>query len=240
MLKDFITEKGIQHLKEHRYVGGAYTSLDNTMNKFWTACIDYMPTYISPNMITFIGNFTYILTVLLLMRDDMSFSIDKPRFYYFLCGLSILFYQTMDALDGKQARRLGRSTPLGQMVDHGSDCITTTFLVYNIMSCFRIENDNIAAMMSCLLMVFTFYYANWAEHFTGILVTSSNDFGVTEIQFVLTAFNWLTALFGSGIWHISIFGRLTRDQAVLHHVHWAVPFRISELRSHPQGRLLQG
>jgi phosphatidylglycerophosphate synthase len=28
-------------------------------------------------------------------------------------------YQTLDAVDGKQARRTGTSSPLGQLFDHG-------------------------------------------------------------------------------------------------------------------------
>jgi len=32
----------------------------------------------------------------------------------------------MDALDGKQARRTGNSTPLGELFDHGCDAVTTS------------------------------------------------------------------------------------------------------------------
>jgi phosphatidylglycerophosphate synthase len=35
-------------------------------------------------------------------------------------------YQNLDALDGKQARRTGNSTPLGELFDHGCDAITTS------------------------------------------------------------------------------------------------------------------
>ena len=238
MLKDFITEKGIQSIKHHKYVGGAYTSLDNKMNKFWTALLDYMPTFISPNLITFIGNFSYIFSVLLLMKDGSDFELEKPRFNYFLCGLVMLFYQTMDALDGKQARRLGKSTPLGQLVDHGSDCITATFIMYNVLSCFRIENDNVIVMLCSFMMVLTFYYANWAEYFTGVLVTANNNIGVTEIEFIITIFNWLTAIFGSSLWHISIFGNLIRHQTLFHHNNDSVLVWNNKLSRYPKRCLL--
>ena len=214
MIKEFITEKGIQEIKNHKYVGGEYTTIDLKMNKFWTACLNYVPTYISPNMITFIGSFTYIFSVILLMRTSISFDVERPRFNYFICGLALLFYQTMDAIDGKQARRLGRSTPLGQLVDHGCDCITTTFLIYNVFCCFKIENDNITAMLVVFLVILLFYYANWAEYFTGVLVTAHNNIGVTEIQFFIIIFNWVTALMSCSFWHMSILGKLTRFQAI--------------------------
>ena len=38
------------------------------------------------------------------------------------------FIQTLDAVDGKQARRLNLSGPLGELFDHGMDSIST-FLV---------------------------------------------------------------------------------------------------------------
>ena len=210
MVKEFISREGIRAIERHKYTGGEYTTVDKIMNKFWTACLDYMPTCVSPNMITFIGNFTYIFAVMLLMKTEISFYQERPGLNYFLCGVAILFYQTMDALDGKQARKLGRSTPLGQLVDHGSDCLTTTFIIYNVLCCFRVENDNLAAMMGVFLMVVTFYYANWAEYFTGVLITAHNNIGVTETHFMITAFNFLTAIFGSSLWHISILGKLTR------------------------------
>lgn len=206
MLNNFITNEGMQAIKHHKFMCGEYTSIDNILNIFWTACLEYVPKCVSPNMLTLIGNFSYIFTVLLLMKTEIGFELEKPSFNYFLCGLFMLFYQTLDALDGKQARRLNRSTPLGQLLDHGTDCITTTFIVYNILSCFRIQTDNAIAMMGIFLIGITLYYANWAEYFTGVLITTHNNIGYTEIQFVLTGFNWLTALFGSSIWHKSIFG----------------------------------
>jgi hypothetical protein len=35
-------------------------------------------------------------------------------------------YQSLDAIDGKQARRTGMAGPLGEMFDHGCDAINTT------------------------------------------------------------------------------------------------------------------
>jgi len=34
-------------------------------------------------------------------------------------------YQSLDAIDGKQARRTGTSNPLGELFDHGCDSIST-------------------------------------------------------------------------------------------------------------------
>ena len=38
----------------------------------------------------------------------------------------LFFYQSLDAIDGKQARRTGMAGPLGEMFDHGCDALNTT------------------------------------------------------------------------------------------------------------------
>lgn len=51
-----------------------------------------------------------------------------PRWACFLCALGLFIYQSLDAIDGKQARRTGTSTPLGELFDHGCDSISTGML----------------------------------------------------------------------------------------------------------------
>ena len=41
------------------------------------------------------------------------------------CGLGLFIYQTLDAIDGKQARRTGNSNALGELFDHGCDSLST-------------------------------------------------------------------------------------------------------------------
>ncbi|KAG8771220.1 hypothetical protein FRC15_003564, partial [Serendipita sp. 397] len=38
---------------------------------------------------------------------------------YWVWGVSLFLYQSLDAIDGKQARRTGMAGPLGEMFDHG-------------------------------------------------------------------------------------------------------------------------
>ena len=43
---------------------------------------------------------------------------------YLLTGLGIFLYQSLDAIDGKQARRTNSSSPLGELFDHGCDSVS--------------------------------------------------------------------------------------------------------------------
>jgi len=51
--------------------------------------------------------------------------LQAPRWAFFLCAVGLFVYQSLDAIDGKQARRTGTSTPLGELFDHGCDSIST-------------------------------------------------------------------------------------------------------------------
>lgn len=48
-----------------------------------------------------------------------------PGWACYLCALGLFIYQSLDAIDGKQARRTGTSSPLGELFDHGCDSIST-------------------------------------------------------------------------------------------------------------------
>ena len=51
----------------------------------------------------------------------------------FSAALGLFIYQTLDAIDGKQARRTKTSSPLGELFDHGCDSLSTVFV--SIASC---------------------------------------------------------------------------------------------------------
>ena len=50
-----------------------------------------------------------------------------PRWLFVLNAICIFLYQTLDNLDGKQARNMKQSSPLGEMFDHGVDALACTF-----------------------------------------------------------------------------------------------------------------
>jgi hypothetical protein len=44
---------------------------------------------------------------------------EAPRWLYLATAASVVAYVNLDCMDGKQARRTGSSSPLGQLFDHG-------------------------------------------------------------------------------------------------------------------------
>ena len=51
------------------------------------------------------------------------FGGDAPSWSLFLYGFGVFWYQQLDNVDGKQARKLQNSTPLGMIMDHGCDAL---------------------------------------------------------------------------------------------------------------------
>ena len=49
-------------------------------------------------------------------------------------AVGLFLYQSLDAIDGKQARRTGTSSPLGELFDHGCDSLSTGLLLVELSS----------------------------------------------------------------------------------------------------------
>lgn len=91
------------------------------------------------------------------LLDSADASQCPPNWIYFTWALGLFLYQSMDAIDGKQARRTGTSGPLGEMFDHGCVCcldvllclllIGLTLAGLNFIGCcqFMFSSDNTAS-----------------------------------------------------------------------------------------------
>ena len=109
-------------------------------------------------------------------------------------------YQNFDALDGKQARKLGLASPLGQLFDHGIDCCLTTVYIMNFIIMFKIGQSPFIFVYILFVNFIIFYFPNWSEYFTHILRTNSNNVGVTEIHLTVILMNMASWFWGDSVW----------------------------------------
>lgn len=133
-------------------------------------------------MITLFSVFSTTFAVAVVLCHDASLTTELPSSIYLLGAVCIFIYQTLDALDGKQARRLKAGTPLGQLFDHGCDSFSATGFVVLLLINLRVES------LALNLLVYTgtistIYMSNFCEYYTGVMHTALNGFGVTEVQF---------------------------------------------------------
>jgi len=54
-MHNYISPDGIRGLDAYKYVGGAYSVLDNILNPFWAGIAERLPMTLAPNLITLIG-----------------------------------------------------------------------------------------------------------------------------------------------------------------------------------------
>jgi ethanolaminephosphotransferase len=94
-----------------------------------------------------------------------------PSWLCFLCGFIYFAYQVLDNADGKQARRLGCSSPLGLVLDHGCDALSTVLITSNCLAIFRFDLSTELHLI-CISIGFPmlmFFFGTWEEYHTGIL-----------------------------------------------------------------------
>ncbi|GEM12887.1 ethanolaminephosphotransferase [Rhodotorula toruloides] len=130
----------------------AYSAVDKSpmsqyiMRYWWTWTASFAPPWLAPNAITVIGFCAILLNTatVAVVAGDLRGS--ESGWVWASCAAGLFFYQTMDStlqlplagfaaicrlvddpghidIDGKQARRTGTSSPMGELFDHGLDTL---------------------------------------------------------------------------------------------------------------------
>ncbi|VDK42988.1 unnamed protein product [Anisakis simplex] len=195
----------MERLGNHKYSAVDVSWLDELcMKRFWDYLVTFYPLWLAPNLITLIGLIVNLITVLILSSFCYGANYPAPSWAYFQAALGLFIYQTLDATDGKQARRTGSSSPLGELFDHGCDSMTQVFVTLNLCYCLQLGQHRYLVFAVCVLSVALFYCAHWSTYCTGRLKFSKYD--VTEAQMTVIAVLIVTSIFGTELWSFKVFG----------------------------------
>ena len=107
-----------------------------------------------------VGLMVNIVTTLVLVFYCPTATEMAPWWTTFSAALGLFIYQTLDAIDGKQARRTKTSSPLGELFDHGCDSLSTVFV--SIASCCAVRLGTYPGWM--LFQVVTVVTVSWSDH----------------------------------------------------------------------------
>jgi ethanolaminephosphotransferase len=148
------------------------------LSPFATFCVEHTPRWMAPNLITLIGLVFMISSYCIMwfyvptLEGNNIYDEEVPRWIFLWNAICILLYQTLDNMDGKQARRTGSSSPLGLLFDHGCDAVNSLFGSVNWMIAMGL-NVRVDSWL-CYTMLFgpyaMFYFATWEEYNTGELI----------------------------------------------------------------------
>ena len=91
----------------------------------------------APNLVTLTGTAILFSNCIVYFSQDSTMEKQVPDLCYYWSCLSILLYQTFDAMDGKHARRTGQSSALGQLFDHGCDACCVSLMLHTWCQAFQ-------------------------------------------------------------------------------------------------------
>ena len=179
-----LPQETLQNLKNFKY-----KSTDNSLmyNKCMSPClnkvVNFLPTWLAPNLITFISLcFNILASFISYLDGGFDFSFKLKRSTCFVIGMFQLIYQLLDNIDGKQARRTGNSTPFGMLMDHGCDVFTNIFTAYNLTKLLLLGNDDYNSYSVFFGLILGFYMMTYEEykigemHFPAINGTDEGNF----------------------------------------------------------------
>lgn len=107
-------------------------------------------------------------------------------------------YQTMDNVDGKQARRTGTSSGLGELFDHGIDslnCTLASLLETAALGLGTSKSGVFTALLPCLPM----FFSTWETYHTHTLYLGYIN-GPTEGILIACFLMAVSGWYGPGIW----------------------------------------
>ena len=226
--KKLLTATQLKNLEQHKYSSEGVSFLEPYFQVFWRWLVEWFPKSIAPNTITMIGLAVNAASSFMLIyycpnaismvevnasaienATDATIATDAngseqviefaPRWVYFVNAIGLFIYQSLDAIDGKQARRTNSSTPLGELFDHGCDSISTILVALSFACALNMGKTPYQMGALCLSSCVSFYASHWCSYVIGKL--QFGIFDVTELQVgVIFAFT-LTGILGPNVWN---------------------------------------
>lgn len=108
-------------------------------------------------------------------------------------------YQSFDNVDGKQARRTGSSSPLGELFDHGIDSLNCTLGGVVLAACLGFGPTRQGAVV-VLVSAWPMYISSWEQFHTGTLYLGYFN-GPTEGILIAVLCMLVSAVCGPFVWH---------------------------------------
>ncbi|KAJ3368420.1 hypothetical protein GGF31_006381 [Allomyces arbusculus] len=188
------------NLRKYKYAGTDKSLVSRyILQPYWNTIINYVPMWMAPNLVTLTGFMFIVVNVIVTLALSENLTVPLPSWCYYMFGVFLFLYQSLDAIDGKQARRTGQSGPLGELFDHGCDALNSTLTVICVSSALDIGHSY-WHLVSLVCTLGNFYLSTWEEYHTGVLALSYFSGPVEGILGVVAMF-LATGLYGPRFWH---------------------------------------
>ncbi|KAI1157346.1 CDP-alcohol phosphatidyltransferase [Nemania serpens] len=194
-----VSDDALIHLRSYKYSAVDKSPISNyILRPYWNAFVELLPLWLAPNMVTLLG-FCFILANVALLVIVMPDLVGPgPSWLYLSFAFGLFMYQTMDNVDGKQARRTGTSSGLGELFDHGIDslnCTLASLLETAAMALGTSKSGVFTALCPCLAM----FFSTWETYHTHTLYLGYFN-GPTEGILIACSVMAISGIYGPGIW----------------------------------------
>jgi ethanolaminephosphotransferase len=194
-----LTQDKLENMNQFKY---KYTNYSIVYTYLISPClnklVEYVPRNLAPNVITLCSLLCNIIAVIVSTSDggfDFSHTLKTSTCY--VIGFLQILYQLLDALDGKQARRTGNSTPFGMLMDHGCDIFTTILTSYNMSKILIVGNEGFFSYSVFFGLLTGFFMMTFEDYKIGEMVFPMIN-GADEGNFVVFIIGVLCGIFGQG------------------------------------------
>ncbi|KAJ3332144.1 hypothetical protein HDU93_009307 [Gonapodya sp. JEL0774] len=168
----YISEAEALRIKEHKYSGVDHSFISKyVLGRYWNWLVEQVPMWVAPNLLTLAGFVPIVANFIILWLVSPNLEEPQPRWFLLSTAISLFAYQSLDAIDGKQARRTGTAGPLGELFDHGCDALNTG--VGGVLGLMALGvGTNWWSIFSLAAFMANFYASTWETYHTGTLYLS--------------------------------------------------------------------
>ncbi|XP_053618267.1 ethanolaminephosphotransferase 1-like isoform X2 [Plodia interpunctella] len=220
----YLSKEHLNGLDSYKYSAIDTSPLSNyVMHPSWNAAVKLIPKRIAPNLLTFLGFLCMVVDVALLWVYDYGYTASGgpgavvnydqsgvPHWVFPTCGVMLFLAYNLDGIDGKQARRIGVSGPLGEMFDHGLDSFIVFLIPYCLFSLFGRDHEFsvpiFRAFLQVISVVLNFYISHIEKYTTKTLYL---PWGYDFSMWLSTLLFFGPCLCGPGVYKVYLFGNLT-------------------------------
>ncbi|KAK5307754.1 hypothetical protein LTR99_000726 [Exophiala xenobiotica] len=164
----------------------------------WNGAVKLLPMWLAPNMVTLLGFFCVLINVVFIQIYIPDLVGPGPTWVYYSFAAGLWIYSTMDNIDGKQARRTGTSSGLGELFDHGIDslnCTLASLCETAAMGLGPSKTGAFTALVPCLPM----FFSTWETYHTHTLYLGAFN-GPTEGLILACSVMMISGYLGPQIW----------------------------------------
>lgn len=160
----------------------------------WDWTLNALPRSLSPNAMTVIG------TLCCAASFGLAATLNHSPVALLVAAVLIIVYLSLDNLDGAQARRLGKSSRLGEFLDHWLDTLNNGFVFTG--ACLAAELPPLLTLAVLCSGTLAFYAVQWELRGTGVFRMGriADIEGNTAVALLYVGL----AIFGPQLFHIQL------------------------------------